>query len=50
MLPFLGINRIFAVTTMGVTGFDGRLKWYVSMRSEDCVLHKQVGRKFNWQQ
>ena len=46
--------RIFAAETwlshLGLTGFDSRMRWYVSMRSEDCVLHNQAGRKINWQQ
>ncbi len=33
---------------LGVTGFDSELRWYVSMRSEDCVLHNPFGQKFNW--
>ena len=51
-LPFYFFTffRTFAAATMGVTGFDGKPKWYVSMRSDDCVLHNQVGRKINWQQ
>jgi len=35
---------------LGLTGFDSRMRWYVSMRSDDCVLHNQAGRKINWQQ
>ena len=38
----------YNIYNLGVTGFDGKSRWYVSMRSEDCVLHNQVGRKINW--
>jgi len=31
-----------------LTGFDSGLRWYVSMRSEDCVLHNPFGQKINW--
>ena len=40
----------YNIYNLGVTGFDGKSRWYVSTRSEDCVLHNQVGRKINWQQ
>lgn len=32
--------------SMGLTGFDSGLKWYVSMRSDDGVLHNKVCYKF----
>ena len=32
----------------GLTGFDSGLRLYVSMRSQDCVLHNLVGQQFNW--
>ena len=35
---------------LGLTGFDGGMKWYVSTRSGDCRLHNHFGRKINWQQ
>ena len=40
----------YNIYPLGLTGFDGKMRWYVSMRSDDCVLHNQVGRKINWQQ
>ena len=33
----------YNIYNLGVTGFDGKSRWYVSMRSEDCVR-----RKINW--
>ena len=36
------------IETMGLTGFDSGLRWYVSMRSYDCELHNPVGQQFNW--
>ena len=36
--------------TLGLTGLDGELKWYVSTRSGDCRLHNLCGQKINWQQ
>ncbi len=41
---------IFAVRIMGLTGFDSKLRWYVSMRSDGCILHNPFGQKINWQQ
>ena len=38
------------VSYMGLTGFDGKTKWYVSTRSDGCRLHNLFGRKINWQQ
>jgi len=33
---------------LGLTGFDSRPRWYVSMRSDGCGLHNHVGRTINW--
>ena len=33
---------------LGLTGFDSKMRWYVSMRSDDCGLLNHVGRKINW--
>ena len=30
---------------MGLTGFDSKPRWYVSMRSDGCGLHNHVGQK-----
>ena len=38
----------YDIYNLGVTGFDGKSRWYVSTRSEDCGLHNHVGRKINW--
>ena len=41
-------SSIYDIFVLGLTGFDGKSRWYVSMRSDGCVLHNQVGRKINW--
>ena len=33
---------------LGLTGFDSKMRWYVSMRSDDCGLLNHVGQKINW--
>ena len=33
---------------LGLTGFDSKMRWYVSMRSDGCGLPNHVGRKINW--
>ena len=33
---------------LGLTGFDSRMRWYVSMRSDGCILHNPFGRTINW--
>ncbi len=45
-------NHLFfsSIHILGLTGFDSKLRWYVSMRSEDCKLHNPFGQKINWQQ
>ena len=35
---------------LGLTGFDGEMKWYVSTRRLVGSLHNLSQRKFNWQQ
>ena len=39
---------MMGVTTSGLTGFDSGLRWYVSMRSDGCVLHNTFGQKIIW--
>ena len=45
------VNRIFASLlkeshyNSGLTGFDSGLRWYVSMRSDGCILHNPFGRQ-----
>ena len=33
---------------LGLTGFDSKMRWYVSMRSDDCGLLNHVGQNINW--
>ena len=35
---------------LGLTGFDGEMKWYVSTRRLEGSLHNLSSRKINWQQ
>ena len=32
---------------LGLTGFDSKMRWYVSMRSDDCGLLNHVGQKIS---
>ena len=38
----------YNIYNLGVTGFDGKSSWYVSMRSDGCILHNLFGRTINW--
>ncbi len=40
----------FSQAIMGLTGFDSKLRWYVSTRSDGCKLLNTFGQKINWQQ
>ena len=42
-------SSIYDIYVLGLTGFDGEMKWYVSTRSGDCRLHNLCGQKINWQ-
>ena len=35
---------------LGLTGFDGEMRWYVSTRRLEGSLHNLSSRKINWQQ
>ena len=39
------LNRGWGAYLSGLTGFDSGLRWYVSMRSEDCVLPNHTRSK-----
>ena len=43
-------SRITRISYPGVTGFDGKSRWYVSTRRLVGYLLKLSERKINWQQ
>ena len=60
-LVFCSLNRIFAaelasgrfiyvILILGLTGFDGEMRWYVSTRRLEGSLHNLSSQKINWQQ
>ena len=60
-LVFCLLNRIFAdefasgrfvydILILGLTGFDGEMRWYVSTRRLEGSLHNLSSQKINWQQ
>ncbi len=52
-LERIGKYHIFAplfAKHLGLTGFDSKLRWYVSTRSDGCKLLNTFGQKINWQQ
>ena len=38
----------FVIHTEGLYGFDGKMKWYVSMRRLDGYLLNLSGQRINW--
>ena len=44
------IVDVHVIFLLGLTGFDGEMKWYVSTRRLVGSLLNPSQRKFNWQQ
>ena len=43
-------SSIYDIYVLGLTGFDGEMKWYVSTRRLVGYLLKLSEQKINWQQ
>ena len=43
-------SSIYDIFVLGLTGFDGEMKWYVSTRRLVGSLLNMSQRKINWQQ